>query len=99
MNLRILKYVLENKMTLVLDGDANPMHLAEQHGTPVVWVQHEAERNWRTRLVFILLMTGEHAAIPDTARYVGTVMLSAGSYVLHCYVTKEIMARPNETGK
>ena len=96
MKIKIWKYVLENKMSVVFDGETNPLNVAEQNGTPVVWVQNEPELNWRTRLVFLLLMTGQHDDIPENARYVGTIMLSAGSYILHCYVMKEIMPRPYE---
>ena len=97
MSFRILKYVLENKTTLLRDGDVVPLTCDQQDGTPMLWVEHNPARNWRSFLAFYLLTTGEAAAtIPDTAKYLGTILLSNGKYVLHCYYTKELIPRPNE---
>jgi hypothetical protein len=92
----ILKYVLEHNTKLLLDGDVIPLTCDEQQGTPVLWVEYDETRNWRSHLVFFLLMTGKQTTLPREAKYLGTIKLSGGSYILHCYYTKELLPRPYE---
>jgi hypothetical protein len=96
----ILKYVLEQNSTLVVDGDIVPLTCDEQQGTPVMWVEHDETRNWRSHLVFFLLTTGKQTRLPEQAKYLGTIKLSNGTYILHCYYTKELLPRHHaEAGK
>jgi hypothetical protein len=93
--MKILKYQVEQRTTILLDGDVVPLHADEQQGTPVMWLEHDETRNWRSHLVFFLLMTGADSTfiVPGNAKYLSTIKLSGGTYILHCYYTKELFPR------
>lgn len=92
--MRILKWTVElDGQEVTLDGDLRPLHVDDQHGFVMLWCEHNYEMNWQTKLVFHVLKTGEDRQMPETAVFLGTVLMNDGSYVMHIYVTKTIEPR------
>jgi len=87
--MRILKFSLgtlsNSPITRVyVGGRLKPMDVQVQGNSISVWVKAEKRLMEANEYTFYLVETGKE--IPDGAKYVGTVQVLDGAYVLHCFM-------------
>lgn len=70
--------------TLTLPVGAEILHVATQHGDPMLWCRVDETGETETRQ-FALVGTGHPAPGPDEARHVGTFLTWEGTYVWHLF--------------
>lgn len=71
-----------NLASFLIPRGAKFLSLQVQNGNPVLYFEVES-LNKTTKQDFLLVETG--VTIPTGVKYIGTVMLAGGSYVLHVY--------------
>lgn len=86
----IYKYPLEvtDKQTISMPMDAKIISIQEQKGKPVVWVMTNGKKPMKD-VVFHMVETGKPFLLRDILKYLRTIQLLSGNYVMHIFVEED----------
>lgn len=84
---KIWKYELPTvagSTSIEMPFGANILTVQEQHNKPCLWIEADTSAGMRAKY-FTLVETGKVKDPEYGYKYIGTVQLDGGSYVLHVY--------------
>ncbi len=86
--MKIFEYDVLDKTGLTVVSNAaglTPLSVGVQRGRPVMWCEVGRHGRQALRIEVLTVMTGQDFCIDHTWKFLGTLLLDEGSFVLHVY--------------